>query len=100
MLLQKKSKFFLNFRTNNFSKLTKQGQVIKEINSGNVKMIMFMLTSLVVIASGIILYEVYLSKQKKETTVQPFHYEGYRLFDGEDMFDEEVNYRPAHIRDI
>ena len=73
--------------------------MVREINSGNVKMIMFMLTSLVVIASGIILYEMYSSKQKKET-VQPFHYEGYRLFDGEDDYDEELNYRPANIRDI
>jgi hypothetical protein len=62
-------------------------------------MIMFMLTTLVVIASGIILYEMYLSKKNKET-IQPFHYGGYRLFDGEDDYDEELNSRPANIRDI
>jgi hypothetical protein len=43
--------------------MMKQGNIIQEINSGNVKIITFMMTSLCLIALGLALYEIYFIRK-------------------------------------
>ncbi len=71
-----------------------QGKVFREINSGNINMIIFMMTSLCVLALCLATYEIYNNRKKIEMENQVH----YSLIDPEDLvrYEKEIK----GVRDI